>query len=150
MTEDPAKEPITSSSQRSAVELCLRSAVAVLFILSPALLMGRSLGRVEGKLQPTQISQVSPARIARLKRGINLSHWFAQSPNGDYSEKHLDTFTTAQDLALIKSMGFDHVRFTVEPAPLIDSGDPGTLQKAYLGRFDHALDLILAEDLAVI
>ena len=43
------------------------------------------------------------ARFARLRRGINLSHWFSQAAN--YSKSHLDTHTTAQDIALIKSMG---------------------------------------------
>src|ERR1051326_2817089 len=53
-------------------------------------------------------------RFAHLRHGINLSHWFAQSTTGNYSKEHLDTFTTAEDIALIKTMGFDHVRFTVE------------------------------------
>ena len=65
-------------------------------------------------------SRVAWSRAARLRRGINLSHWFAQSPGGDYSENHLKTHTTARDIALIKSLGFDHVRFTVEPAPFFD------------------------------
>ena len=39
------------------------------------------------------------ARFARLRRGINLSHWFSQAAN--YSKTHLDTHTTAQDIALI-------------------------------------------------
>jgi len=95
-------------------------------------------------------SHVSAARLARLKHGINLSHWFAQSPNSDYSKAHLDSFTTAQDLALIKSMGFDHVRFTIEPAPLFNSSDASSLQTPYLQYLDAALDMILAQNLAVI
>jgi aryl-phospho-beta-D-glucosidase BglC (GH1 family) len=61
-------------------------------------------------------SHVPASRVARLRHGINLSHWFAQS--GDYSKSHLASHTTAEDIALIKSMGFDHVRLTIEPAPL--------------------------------
>ena len=57
------------------------------------------------------------ARFGRLRRGINLSHWFSQA--ADYSKSHLDSHTTPQDIALIKSMGFDHVRFPIEPAPLL-------------------------------
>jgi aryl-phospho-beta-D-glucosidase BglC (GH1 family) len=95
-------------------------------------------------------SAVSSARLARLRHGINLSHWFAQSANNDYSKAHLDSHTTAQDIALIKSMGFDHVRLTVEPAPLFDSADPGTLKTEYLRYLDRALDMILAHGLAVI
>jgi hypothetical protein len=87
-------------------------------------------------------------RFARLRHGINLSHWFAQSST--YSKEHLDTHTTAEDIALIKTMGFDHVRFTVEPAPLINPNDPASLRSEYLRYFDAALDMILAQRLAVI
>jgi hypothetical protein len=93
---------------------------------------------------------VSDARFARLRRGINLSHWFAQSINKDYSKAHLETHTTAHDMALVKAMGFDHVRFTIEPAPLLNTADPATLNSEYLRYLDSALDMILAHGLAVI
>jgi endoglucanase len=92
--------------------------------------------------------QVSASRLAKLRRGINLSHWFAQA--SDYSKAHLESHTTAADLALIKSLGFDHVRFTVEPAPLFSWEDPTKLKIEYLKYLDTALDLILARGLAVI
>jgi aryl-phospho-beta-D-glucosidase BglC (GH1 family) len=89
------------------------------------------------------------ARFARLHRGINLSHWFSQAAN--YSKLHLDTHTTAQDIALIKSIGFDHVRFPIEPAPLLsDTPDPSILNTTYLSYVDSALDMILATGLAVV
>lgn len=87
------------------------------------------------------------ARFKRLRRGINLSHWFSQAPN--YSKTHLDTHTTAPDIALIKSMGFDHVRFPIEPAPLLDN-TPAVLNATYLQYVDTALDMILASGLAVV
>ncbi len=89
-------------------------------------------------------------RFARLRHGINLSHWFAQSPGNNYSKDHLDTHTTAEDIALIKAMGFDHVRLPLEPAPLINPSDPGALRPEYLHYLDAALDMILAQRLAVI
>ena len=90
-----------------------------------------------------------PARFAHLRRGINLSHWFSQAPN--YSKVHLETHTTAQDIALIKSLGFDHVRFPIEPAPLLsDTPDPSILNATYLGYVDSALDMILGAGLAVV
>jgi GNAT superfamily N-acetyltransferase len=88
------------------------------------------------------------ARFKRLRRGINLSHWFSQA--SDYSKTHLETHTTAQDIALIKSMGFDHVRFPIEPAPLINEADPSILNATYLQYVDNALDMMLATGLAVI
>jgi hypothetical protein len=94
---------------------------------------------------PTTLQQ----RFSRLRRGINLSHWFAQS--ADYSKAHLDSHTTAQDIALIKRVGFDHVRLTLEPAPLFNEwDDPSKLNKEYLGYIDKALDVILGNGLAVI
>src|ERR1051325_11026636 len=78
-------------------------------------------------------------RAAHLRRGVNLSHWFSQSAN--YSKTHLETHTTAQDIALIKSMGFDHVRFPIEPAPLLaDTPDPSVLNTNYLQYVARALD----------
>src|SRR5215510_3356318 len=89
------------------------------------------------------------ARFARLRHGVNLSHWFSQAPN--YTKERLETHTTAQDIALIKSMGFDHVRFPIEPAPLLaDTPDPSILNATYLQYVDNALDMILAAGLAVV
>lgn len=95
-------------------------------------------------------NQVLASRLTHLRRGINLSHWFAQSLGNDYSEHHLQTHTTAQDIALIKSMGFDHVRFTINPDPLMDNADPTRLNAEYVRYLDTALDTILANGLSVI
>lgn len=100
------------------------------------------------RANPSTLQSVPASRIARLRRGINLSHWFAQS--ADYSKTHLESHTTAADLALIKSVGFDHVRLTLEPTLLFNRDDPGRLKEEYLIYLDHALDLILVQGLAVI
>ena len=98
----------------------------------------------------TQATTVNlAARFARLRRGVNLSHWFSQAPV--YTKERLETHTTAQDIALIKSMGFDHVRFPIEPAPLLaDTPDPSILNTTYLQYVDRALDMILGAGLAVV
>src|SRR6185369_3370144 len=89
------------------------------------------------------------ARFGRLRRGVNLSHWFSQAPV--YTKERLETHTTAADIALIKSMGFDHVRFPIEPAPLLsDTPDPSILNTTYLQYVDRALDIILGAGLAVV
>ena len=93
-------------------------------------------------------SEVPASRLARLRHGINLSHWFAQS--ADYSKLHLESHTTAEDIALIRTIGFDHVRLTIEPAPLFNAEDPAKLKDEYLKYLDNALDIILAHGLAVI
>src|SRR6266853_323938 len=106
----------------------------------------------DGKVDSTEYSsvhsEVPSSRLARLRHGINLSHWFAQS--ADYSRAHLETHTTAEDIALIRKIGFDHVRLTLEPAPLFNADDPSRLKADYLSYLDDALDLILAQGLAVI
>jgi endoglucanase len=96
----------------------------------------------------TRAGGVSPERLATLRRGINLSHWFAQAT--EYTPEHLAAHTTGRDLALIKSAGFDHVRLSVEPAPLIDREAPGGLSLAYLEQLDMAIREIHSHRLAVI
>ncbi|MBV9929267.1 MAG: cellulase family glycosylhydrolase [Acidobacteria bacterium] len=103
---------------------------------------------VRARAQADGSSTVPAARLAHLRRGINLSHWFAQSR--DYSEKHLREHTTARDVELIKSLGFDHVRFTVEPAPFFEEASPSELNQEYLKQLDAALDLLLGSGLAVV
>lgn len=119
-------------------------------LLSTLLLAFAILTHVSNAAAAAQEKPVNlPARFAHLRRGINLSHWFSQAAN--YSKAHLDTHTTSQDIALIKSLGFDHVRFPIEPAPLLsDTPDPSILNATYLGYVDSALDMILAAGLAVV
>lgn len=105
-------------------------------------------GKVDATENSSVQSEVAASRLARLRRGINLSHWFAQS--GDYSKAHLESHTTAEDIALIKSLGFDHVRLTIEPAQLFAWEDPERLKSEHLKYLDNALDMVLAHDLAVI
>ena len=91
---------------------------------------------------------VSDARFAKLAHGINLSHWFAQAPR--YEHDHFQSYITAEDVRLIKSMGFAHVRFTLNPLILLNEDDPATLHKQNQVYVDAALDMILEQDLAVI
>lgn len=123
-------------------------AVAILPHLSNLTTDAKNLSLSRTTAQPQKPLDLA-ARFKRIRRGINLSHWFSQA--GNYSKTHLDTHTTAQDIALIKSMGFDHVRFPLEPAPLLsDTPDPSILNATYLRYVDQALDMILSTGLAVI
>ena len=120
----------------------------VLLILFAALFCVAAGARAQA--QGGANSTVPASRLARFRRGINLSHWFAQSPGRDYSEKHLREQTTARDVELIRSLGFDHVRFTFEPAPLFDEAHPSELRQDYLKQLDAALDLLLGSGLSVV
>jgi endoglucanase len=131
--------------------ICLAIIAVTISILAPVSTAARA-SSPDGKLDATQNqsvkSEVPVSRLARLRHGINLSHWFAQS--ADYSKAHLESHTTAEDIALIESLGFDHVRLTLEPALLFNLDDPSTLKAEHLRYLDNALDLILKQGLAVI
>ena len=66
-----------------------------------------------------RLTGVPPRRLTNLRHGINTSHWFAQvyDPKG-YTKDHFQSWTTASDIALIKAMGFDHIRLSVNPQPV--------------------------------
>ena len=94
---------------------------------------------------------VSDQRFAHLRRGINLSHWFAQAGEpGAYTKKHIDEYDTEDDIQLIRSMGFDHVRLGIDPGPLFDPQDPGHLQPEWLGYVNSTVKMVLSHGLAVI
>jgi len=99
----------------------------------------------------SQDTSLAFARAQHLRRGINLSHWFAQvyDPKG-YTKEHFDTYDTAQDIALIKTMGFDHVRFTLNCDPMFRRGQADRIPAAYLAMVDAAIKMILGQNLNVI
>jgi endoglucanase len=96
-------------------------------------------------------SQVAVSRLAHLRRGINLSEWFAQvyDPKG-YTKEHFEAWTTSQDIALIKSLGFDHVRLSVNPQPMFRVHRPNELPAEYLDYLDSAVKMILDHGLALV
>ena len=101
-----------------------------------------------GAVEPAEVG-VPPQRLALLAKGINLSHWFAQGPR-DYPRKHLETYDTAADMALIRSLGFLHVRWTFNEATVLEKGKQGVLDAERMKIFDAALDMMLQAGLAVI
>src|SRR3954471_12541188 len=89
-------------------------------------------------------SSLAQHRAAHLRHGINLSEWFAQvyDPKG-YTKEHFENWTTASDITLVKSMGFDHVRLSVNPAPMLHHNRGDELPPEYLGYLDAAIKVIL-------
>ena len=96
-------------------------------------------------------SSLAARRAAHLRHGINLSEWFAQvyDPKG-YTKEHLVGWVTPDDIALIKSVGFDHVRLSVNPEPMMRHNMADHLPPEYLGYLDGAVKMILDHGLAVI
>jgi len=101
--------------------------------------------------QSPQPAGVPAQRLARLRRGINLSEWFAQvyDPKG-YTKEHFQSWNTAQDIALIKAMGFDHVRLSVNPEPMFRHNSADQIPADYLSYLDDAVKMILDHNLAVV
>jgi len=96
-------------------------------------------------------ASLAQRRATRLRHGINLSEWFAQVyDEKGYVKEHFETWNTEQDIALIKTMGFDHVRLSVNPQPMFRRGQADQIPADYLGYLDAAVKMILDRGLAVI
>ena len=89
-------------------------------------------------------------RLDGFKHGVNLSHWYAQSLTGQYDEARLASYMTPRDFKVIKGMGFDHVRWTLDNAPLFDPATPGTLKADAMANYDERLQGLLDAGLNVI
>ena len=61
---------------------------------------------------PSLPASLAARRAQLLHRGVNASMWFAQA--SDYSPVRLRSYTTADDIALMHTMGFDHVRLSID------------------------------------
>src|SRR5271169_1207884 len=100
--------------------------------------------------QSAPLSSVPASRLAHIRHGVNLSEWFAQvyDPKG-YTKEHFQNWNTSADIALIKSAGFDHVRLSVNPQPMMDSAWHHAGYAEYFGYLDVAVKMILDAGLAV-
>lgn len=105
---------------------------------------------VQAQIATQSVSSVPASRLAHIRHGINLSEWFAQvyDPKG-YTKEHFENWTTASDIALLKSAGFDHVRLSVNPQPMMDALRRHSGGAEYFGYLDAAVKMILDAGLAV-
>jgi len=93
---------------------------------------------------------VAQRRLAHLRHGINLSDWFAQlSDPAAYTKDHFETTVTADDIALIRAMGFDHVRLSVDPRPMFHAEQSDQIASDDLTNLDAAVKMILDQGLAI-
>ena len=106
-----------------------------LILISLLALLLLSVAPVSQSQQPN--SALAARRAQRLRHGINLSEWFAQvyDPKG-YTKEHFETWNTAQDIAMIKAMDFDHVRLSVNPQPMFRRHQADRIPADYLGYLD--------------
>ena len=110
-------------------------------ILFPALL-------IPAPTHAQQTDDLAFQRAEHLRHGINTSDWFAQS--GDYSVQRLRTFTTADDIRLIRHLGFDHIRISIDADPLLAWQGKQDNGIAFVGELDAIVKLAVQEKLAVI
>ena len=90
------------------------------------------------------------ARAKHLRRGVNLSNWYSQTDNNDYSAARLASYMTQEDFELIRKLGFDHVRLSINPEPLLADKATGSLDAAAMARLDGAVQRIVALGLVVV
>lgn len=109
--------------------------------LVPGCANGLSVGSGSG-------SGIAFFRAAHLKRGINLSMWYAQA--SDYSAERLERYMTAKDFRLVKSLGFDHARLSINPEPLMLNGHADALDPEAIARLDKTVAEITDSGLIVI
>jgi endoglucanase len=91
---------------------------------------------------------VAFARAERLRHGVNLSMWYAQTT--DFSAARMDGYVTAADMQLIRKLGFDHVRLSIDPAPLIAEAQSGALRPEAMARLDKTVKALTGAGLNVV
>lgn len=92
---------------------------------------------------------VSKARLERLSRGVNISHWFWNTPpNPDSS--YFEQYITAADIQLLRSTGVRHVRLPIDILLLFDWDNPVGLKSQYLPYIDRAIQMFVSQKIAVI
>jgi endoglucanase len=84
-------------------------------------------------------------RALHLQRGINLSGFYAQTR--DYSVERLDAYMSDADMKALRTMGFDHVRLSIDPEALTRNPMTGELRAAQL---DKTVDRLTNSGLSVI
>jgi len=95
-------------------------------------------------------ASIAAARLQPLRHGITASAWFAQVwDQKGYTKEHFETWNTSTDIALIKRMGFDNVRLSVNPQPMFLHGHADEIPAEYLAYLDAAVKMMLDQGLAV-
>jgi aryl-phospho-beta-D-glucosidase BglC (GH1 family) len=95
-----------------------------------------------------QRSGVAFQRAEHLMRGVNLSAFYAQSQ--DYSPARLDAYMSVADMRALKAMGFDHVRLSINPEPLILEPKTGELRPAAMAQLDKTVQQLTDAGLNVV
>jgi aryl-phospho-beta-D-glucosidase BglC (GH1 family) len=99
------------------------------------------------------VAEAGEAPVA-LKRGVSIHEWLNWSPlapDGTYKwppYRALSEWGSPRDFQRIKAMGFDFVRLSVDPGPLLASD--GAARQRAIARLDQAVRAVLASGLKVV
>jgi endoglucanase len=96
-----------------------------------------------------EVAELAATRAQHLSHGINTSLWFAQSP-GNYTVERLRSFTTIDDIVLIKKLGFDHIRISIDAEPLLGWQRNLPQGAQFMAELDRVVKAALEQKLAVI
>jgi aryl-phospho-beta-D-glucosidase BglC (GH1 family) len=130
---------------------CLRVVRSFVLLIVACMVTSFLLAQTAASSASQETSSLPASRVARLRHGINASNWFAQVYDSrGYTKEHFQSWTTAEDIALIKSMGFDHVRLSVNPQPMMTNHRAGEISQENLGYLDAAMKMILNQGLAAV
>jgi aryl-phospho-beta-D-glucosidase BglC (GH1 family) len=91
---------------------------------------------------------VAFARAEHLRRGVNLGGFYAQTR--DLSQARLDAYMSTADMRALKSMGFDHVRLSINPVFLTANATTGALRDGAMAQLDKTIKELLDAGLNVI
>src|SRR5206468_6384310 len=124
-------------------------------LIGLVLALALAIGLIAAAASGNQSAQPTPGGgsppVPMLRRGLNLSHWFAQAQGAQgYNHAHLTAHTTASDVALIRRLGFDHARLSVDPALLFTPVNVEIVQRDRLQELERAIRMIIDADLAVV
>ncbi len=112
-----------------------------------AVLIGASGAVAMPRVRVQQTSALDPDRLARLARGVNLSHWmWFPHAQGEAARR---AYVTHEDLVQLARLDVTHVRVPFEPSWLWDDSD-GSLRAAPLREYTDAMQRCLDAGLAVI
>ena len=114
---------------------------------------GRSnpaVARVAVNQVPLQTSAEFVEELQSEARSFQLPVEFAEERAVfvQLTKEHFEIWTTPADIALIRSAGFDHVRLSVNPQPIMDASRRGESER-YFDSLDAAMKMILDAGLAV-
>lgn len=97
------------------------------------------------------MTSLAQKRAQKLRRGVNLSHWYGQvymAPG--YCPEHYDSYMRQRDLEIIASLGFDHVRFPLALEQMMTNATGSPVRDDFVDRAEREIERLHALGLAVI